>query len=92
MPIRCTTKTEYRVKDLVDMALLIQAQGLDSEKTADAIHMTFNRRKTTKPLSSCQRTGELQTQFSALATEWHLPLDLTEAWNAIRAFLRQIPI
>jgi hypothetical protein len=82
-----------RVKDLVDMALLIQTPGLSSEKTADAIHMTFNRRKTHEaPVELPAPPENWQTQFSALATECHLPLDLTEAWNAIRAFLSQVPI
>jgi hypothetical protein len=35
-----------RVKDLVDMALLIGADGLDKQRIMDALHLTFERRGT----------------------------------------------
>lgn len=80
-----------RVKDLVDMALLIQSQDLDSEKTADALLLTFGRRKTHPvPVELPTPPDNWQTRFSALATECHLAPDMNEAWNRIQSFLRRI--
>jgi len=91
MPIRCTTKTNTRVKDLVDMALLIQHKGWIPRKQRMPSN-DINRRKTHEAPVELPAHRELADSILRSCDGMHLPLDLTEAWNAIRAFLRQIPI
>jgi hypothetical protein len=39
------SSTNSRVKDLVDLALLIGSGGLSPTRAADAVHLTFKRRR-----------------------------------------------
>jgi Nucleotidyl transferase AbiEii toxin, Type IV TA system len=66
-----------RVKDLVDMALLIGSGGLDRRRIVNALHLTFERRGTHDlPASLVSPPADWQVPFRALAEECRLPGDL----------------
>ncbi len=80
-----------RVKDLVDMALLLQAQELSGARTADAIRLTFDRRNThAVPVELTPPPQDWQKQFAALAQECRMSPDMNEAFDVIQAFLRSL--
>lgn len=55
-----------RVKDLVDMTLLIDSGGLDRRRVADALHLTFERRGTHElPASLIPPPADWQIPFSS---------------------------
>jgi hypothetical protein len=65
-----------RVKDLVDMALLIGAGGLDKRRILDALRLTFERRGTHDlPADLIPPSADWQIPFRALAEECGLPSD-----------------
>ena len=80
-----------RVKDLVDMALLIHAQGLDARKTRNAIDVTFAKRKThLAAVDLPAPPPDWEKQFSALAAECNLADNMRDAWVSIQTFLLRI--
>ena len=80
-----------RVKDLVDMALLISDGGLDRRRVANAMQLTFVRRGThSLPASLSTPPGDWQKSFSALAEECALDPDITAAFENVRAFLESV--
>ncbi|MGH9627372.1 MAG: nucleotidyl transferase AbiEii/AbiGii toxin family protein [Bryobacteraceae bacterium] len=73
-----------RVKDLVDMALLIGSRGLDRRRVADALHLTFERRGTHNlPASLVSPPGDWKVQFRALADECRLASDRSGVCGSI---------
>jgi hypothetical protein len=52
-----------RVKDLVDLALLIGSGDLDEERLSEALRLTFERRK----------THELEAVFAPPSADWEIP-------------------
>jgi predicted nucleotidyltransferase component of viral defense system len=80
-----------RVKDLVDMVLLID-QGLNPKRTKQAIHGTFEKRKTHSLPSLIQDApAEWARTFTILAEGCGLALDHTVAMQLIREFVRKLP-
>ena len=80
-----------RVKDLVDLALLIGNGRLDRARVADALHLTFARRKThALPPSLSVPPEDWQTAFRALAEECGLDPDITAVFENVRAFLESV--
>ncbi|MHB1935000.1 MAG: nucleotidyl transferase AbiEii/AbiGii toxin family protein [Acidobacteriaceae bacterium] len=77
-----------RVKDLVDMALLIKDGELDRRKTRDALGLTFERRGT-HPLPTILDVPPLdwQTPFQQLAKECGLAPDIAATFERVRGFL-----
>ncbi len=80
-----------RIKDLVDIALLIESGSLDKRRVLDALHLTFERRGTHR------LTGDLvpppadwQIPFQALAKECGLSPDLTAAFRAVERFFKEL--
>ena len=80
-----------RVKDLVDMALLLQSQELSAVRTEDAIRLTFDRRNThTVPAELIPPPQDWQKAFAALAQECRMSPDMHEVIDVIQAFLRSL--
>jgi len=78
-----------RVKDLVDLALLIGSGGLDEERTLEALRLTFDRRGTHDlPSDLAAPPMDWQLPFQALANECGLPADIGAVFAEVRAFLR----
>lgn len=78
-----------RVKDLIDLLLLIRSGKLAKERIAEAVRVTFERRKTHHLPSVLSGPpvgwGE---QFSELVTECKVPEDMQEAFAKVEAFFR----
>ncbi len=80
-----------RVKDLVDMALLLQSQELSTARTADAIRWTFDRRNThAVPAELTPPPQDWLKPFASLAQECRMSPDMYEALDVIQAFLRSL--
>jgi hypothetical protein len=80
-----------RVKDLVDMALLIGSGGLDTRRVLDALHLTFERRGTHDlPSSLVSPPADWQVPFRALAEECRLPGDLAVVFAGVKQFLDEV--
>ena len=66
-----------RVKDLVDLALLIGSGGLDKQRILEALRLTFERRGTHDlPANLVPPPADWQIPFHALAEECGLPTDV----------------
>lgn len=80
-----------RVKDLVDLALLIGDGRLDGRRVADALHLTFARREThTLPASLSTPPEDWQMPFRALAEECGLDPDIAAVFESVQAFLEKV--
>ncbi len=80
-----------RVKDLVDMVLLIRSAGLLPGQAAQAIHITFQRRRTHDvPLELLPPPQDWHKRFLALATECGLPGDMGAAFAEVATFFNQM--
>jgi hypothetical protein len=80
-----------RVKDLVDLALLIADNQLDRRRVINALHLTFDRRGThTLPTSLSIPPADWQTPFRALAEECGLQVDIAAVFYNVREFLENI--
>jgi Nucleotidyl transferase AbiEii toxin, Type IV TA system len=77
-----------RVRDLVDMVLLIQSGTLAKAKVAEAIRVTFDRRGThAVPTSLPQPPTGWQKPYDALAKECGLSEVLDESFVILDAYL-----
>jgi hypothetical protein len=80
-----------RVKDLVDLALLVHAQDLDQERVALALQLTFERRGThLQPGALTPPPEEWQRPFEALAAECGLPASCESAFVSVNSFLHRV--
>jgi hypothetical protein len=80
-----------RVKDLVDLALLIADNQLDRRRVINALHLTFDRRRThALPTSLSVPPPEWQTPFRALAEECGLQTDIAAVFDNVREFLENV--
>jgi hypothetical protein len=80
-----------RVKDLVDLALLIADNQLDRRRVIDALNLTFDRRGThALPTSLSEPPSEWQTPFRALAEECGLQTDIAAVFDNVREFLENV--
>jgi nucleotidyltransferase AbiEii toxin of type IV toxin-antitoxin system len=80
-----------RVRDIVDMVLLIQSNTLARDKTSDALRITFARRQT-HALPDALPTPPLDWQrpFAALARECGLPGSLEDAFSIVKAYCGEL--
>jgi hypothetical protein len=79
-----------RVKDLVDLALLIGDDPLDRSRVLSALRRTFARRGThTLPASLDAPPENWQTSFRALAEECGIETDIAAAFDNVRAFFEK---
>ena len=80
-----------RVRDLVDLALLVRSGIMDTERVAEAIRRTFARRATHSiPDDLVPPPENWSTPFAAMAEECSLELDATTAFLEVAAYLREV--
>ncbi len=80
-----------RVKDLVDLALLIGSGGLDKQRILDALRLTFERRGTHDlPASLVPPPADWQIPFQALAEECGLPTDVAAVFAGVQEFVEEV--
>lgn len=80
-----------RVRDLVDMVLLIRSGTLDGTKTGHALAITFARRKThVQPDLLPTPPSDWETPFEALAQECNLKTSLEGAFLLVKNHLSRI--
>jgi hypothetical protein len=80
-----------RVRDLVDMVLLIRSETLAHNKVTEAIRVTFERRKThALPDTLPVPPPEWQNPYRALARECDLSSQLEDAFSVLRMFMDPI--
>lgn len=80
-----------RVKDLVDLLLLVRTGEVRQTQLREAVHMTFDRRKMhatpsalVSPPESCER------QFRALAIECGITSSMEDSFHEVETFLAQV--
>ena len=80
-----------RVKDLVDLALLIGSSALDRQRILDALRLTFEKRGTHDlPLGLVPPPVDWQIPFQALAEECGLPTDVAAVFAGVQEFLGKV--
>ncbi len=80
-----------RVKDLIDLILLLQDTTLDQTRMVTALKATFKRRGThILPSELLPPPVEWEHSFQQLAKECAIEMDLTHAFEAIQAYWNQI--
>src|SRR5450755_485451 len=80
-----------RVKDLVDLALLIGSGGLDKRRTLIALRLTFERRGTHDlPAGLISPPAGWQIPFQSLAQECALSTDIAAAFAGVQEFLEAV--
>ena len=80
-----------RVKDLVDLLLLIRSGDVSLEKLPEAIRMTFERRKTHAiPTQLASPPESWNTQFRTLATDCSISTGLDDAFAEVTAFFEAL--
>lgn len=81
-----------RVKDLVDLVLLIETGKVDLKKLAIAIQSTFKRRDThTFSHALPNPPAEWKTRFEAMAEECEISTDMAKAFQVVHDFIKQLP-
>lgn len=86
-----TVAPNSRVRDLVDMVLLIDSGTLSLERTKEAIVLTFRHRGTHEvPTALEPPRRDWEGPFRALAAECGLPTDLAAALKAVDTFHRSL--
>jgi hypothetical protein len=80
-----------RVKDFVDLALLIGSGGLSPARTADAVHLTFRRRRTHQlPLALVEPPRDWQGRFLTLAQECQLAGEMDTVFRHVEEFFERM--
>ena len=81
------SSTNSRVKDLIDLALLIRSGRLAPKRAADALRLTFVRRQTHElPSELLKPPPEWQGRFNSLAEECQLPANMGALFAEVEAF------
>jgi hypothetical protein len=81
------SSTNSRVKDLIDLALLIRSGRLAPKRAADALRLTFVRRQTHElPSKLLKPPPEWQARFNSLAEECQLPANMSALFAEVEAF------
>ena len=79
-----------RVKDLVDMALLIGSDELDKRRILEALRLTFERRGTHDLAGLDPPPQDWQVPFQALAEECGLPTDVAAVFARVQEFVEEV--
>jgi hypothetical protein len=80
-----------RVRDLVDMILLIQSESLARGKVAEAIHVTFERRKTHSFTNKLpEPPADWGAPYRALARECNVSGQLKDGFGVLQIFMEGI--
>ena len=75
------------------MMLLIQSSALRRDKVSEAIHITFDRRRTHElPTALPQPPTDWDQSYDALATECGLPRGASAAVVVLEKFLNEVGI
>jgi hypothetical protein len=83
--------TNSRVKDVVDLALLIQSSELDQSRLLEALRLSFERRATHDlPAGLVPPPTDWRIPFQALAVECRLPTDLTVVFVGIQEYFERL--
>lgn len=82
-----------RVRDLVDMVLLVESDRLNRRKVKEAILATFKRRETHSIPSELQAPPKTwEKPFIALAADCELQIDLDDAFRKIAVFFDSLKL
>lgn len=85
------SSTNSRVKDLVDLALLIGSGGLNQRQVADAVRITFERRRTHElPLALVEPPRDWERRFLRLAEECQLKGDMDAVFGVLEDFVARV--
>jgi len=85
------SSTNSRVKDLVDLALLIGSGGLSPQGTVAAMRVTFKRRRTHElPSTLLEPPKDWQGRFLTLARECQLEGDMDTVFRAVEEFFQRM--
>jgi hypothetical protein len=80
-----------RVKDLVDLALLIGSGGLDQERIPEALRLTFERRGTHDlPVVFIPPPSDWRIAFQAMAEECGIPTDVAAVFAGVKEYLEEV--
>ena len=79
-----------RVKDLVDLALLIGSGELDKRRILEALRLTFDRRGTHDLASLVPPPADWQIPFQALAEECGIPTDVAAVFARVQEFVEEV--
>ena len=79
-----------RVKDLVDLALLIGSGELDKHRILEALRLTFERRGTHDLASMVPPPADWQIPFQALAGECGLPANIAAVFARVQEFVEEV--
>jgi len=80
-----------RVKDLVDLALLIGSGGLDRQRILDALRLTFERRGTHDlPAGLVAPPADWQIPFQGLAEECGLQTDVAAVFAGVQEYFEEV--
>jgi hypothetical protein len=80
-----------RVKDLVDMALLVESGELAKERIQGAVRLTFQRRGThALPSALPPPPADWGRRFEALAEECRLSRDMDAVFEGVRAYVETV--
>ena len=80
-----------RVKDLIDLALLVGENQLDRRKAFNALRLTFERRHThALPTTLNAPPEDWQTPFEALAEECGLQAKIAAVFDGVRKFAENV--
>ncbi|HBL18694.1 MAG TPA: nucleotidyl transferase AbiEii/AbiGii toxin family protein [Elusimicrobia bacterium] len=80
-----------RVRDLVDMVLLIKSKTLDKRRTAGAVQATFARRKTHPAPAALEAPAAAWAEpFANLARECGLPTQIDKAFATLVKFFEEV--
>ena len=76
--------TNTRIKDMIDMVLLIQKGSMDNAKVLDALRKTFDRRNTHPlPVKLPEPPKAWTYKFAEVAAECKLELDFKDAFRLV---------
>lgn len=80
-----------RVKDLIDLALLVGENQLDRRKTFNALRLTFERRNMhALPTTLDAPPEDWQTPFEGLAEECGLQTNIARVFDSVREFAENV--
>jgi hypothetical protein len=80
-----------RVKDLVDLVLLIERTSLDAARLPTAIRETFQRRKTHRiPAALASPPGSWSTPFAEMARECGIAVDMEKHFGVVEQFFSRL--
>jgi hypothetical protein len=82
-----------RVRDLVDLALLIRSGTLDAARVIESLRQTFGRRNTHPlPPSLDEPPASWNRPFTAMAEECSLPITAIEAFAEVAAYFEELKL